>query len=271
MIIDAHTHLGLERFIVKPISAEKRAKPAFKDKIEATVEMLIARMDANGVTRSVAFPHPLEEVDADAANRYVMDAHRAHPDRIIPFALIGDNVEYWLAQGAKGFKQHEILQAPERFDLPRAYRTMADANAPLIIHARSPRPGMVVDTVRNILQSAPSLRVIIAHMGRHTPNTSEHVLGNLEAFRTDTNVYFESSTVRDPEIFRRAIDLVGEDRLLFGTDFPFNSYLDADPTSVEIRLMERAGLDSRVLQKVLGENILHFWAREEEVTGDIKS
>ncbi len=136
-IIDGHTHLGLEKFIVKPISAEKRAKPAFRDKMEASIEMLLERMDADGISRAVCFPYPLEEVDAEAANRYVFDAHTAHPDRVIPFALIGDDVEHWLEQGARGFKQHEILQAPERFNLKRAYGIMANAGVPLIIHARS--------------------------------------------------------------------------------------------------------------------------------------
>ncbi len=115
---------------------------------------------------------------------------------------------------------------------------------------------MVVDTVHKILNDAPGLRVIVAHMGRHTPNSSEHVEHNLLAFRDDTNVYFETSTVRDPAIFRRAVDIVGEDRVIFGTDFPFNSYLNADPTAVEIELMELAGLNSQATQKVFCGNLL---------------
>jgi len=173
LIVDAHTHLGLEEFIVKPISEEKRKKPAFRDPMENRLQSLLARMDANGISRAIAFPYPLEEVDAIQANTHVIGAYRSYPDRIIPFALIGDDVEYWLRLGARGFKQHAILQSPERFDLPRAWRAMAEANVPLIVHLLSRgAPPSVTDQIRAILNAAPRLKVIVAHMGRKTPNTS---------------------------------------------------------------------------------------------------
>jgi predicted TIM-barrel fold metal-dependent hydrolase len=257
LIVDAHTHLGLEAFIVRPIPNDKRRRPAFRDPMENRIENLIARMDANGVSRAVAFGYPLEEVDATLANSYVLEAQRAYPDRIYPFALVGDDVERWLQQGARGFKQHAILQHPERFDLARAYRTMADAGVPLVIHAWS-RPGYptVPDQVRAILRVAPTLKVIVAHMGRGAPNTSEGVAASLEGLRDEPNVFFETSTVRDPDALEYAVRIVGEDRVLFGSDFPFNSHLDADPLAVELTIVWRTTLSLRVKQKILGGNLL---------------
>ncbi|MCL5951573.1 MAG: amidohydrolase [Chloroflexi bacterium] len=257
-IIDAHTHLGLETFVVKPIPTEKRKRPAFRDPLEHRVENLLRRMDTNGVSRAVAFPYPLEEVDPVLVNTYVLDACHAYPDRIIPFALIGDDVDQWLEQGAKGFKQHAILQTPERFNLPRAYRRMAAAQTPLIIHARSLAPEQVTQQIREILNSAPDLRVIVAHMGRHTPNTSEHVEANLQGLRDQANVFFETSTVRDSLIIQRAVELVGENRILFGSDSPFNSHLDADPLAVEIDIIRQAGFPPRVEDKILGGNLMRL-------------
>ncbi len=257
MIIDGHTHLGLERFVVKPISEEKRKKPAFRDPQENRIENLIRRMDANGVSQAVAFPYPLEEVDAVLANTYVLEAYRAYPERIIPFALVGDDVERWVKEGARGFKQHAILQSPERFDLPRAYRIIAQAKVPLLIHARAREDSpSVADQVHWILKCAPDLRVIVAHMGRNTPNTSEKVEASLTALRDEPNVYFETSTVRDPAMIRRAVELIGEERVVFGSDYPFNSYQDADPLAVELGVIARADLASRTRQKILGENLL---------------
>ncbi|MCI0475118.1 MAG: amidohydrolase [Anaerolineales bacterium] len=256
MIIDAHTHIGLKSFIVKPISEEKRTRPAFQDKMEASIEELIARMDANGVTRAVTFAYPLEEVDAVVANEYVLDAARAYPDRIIPFALVGDDIETWVKRGVRGFKEQDILQAPERFDLPRAYRAIADAGLPLLIHARSRTPTMVAERIREILRDAPALRVLVAHMGRHTPNTSEHVEANLLVLRGYPNVYFETSTVRDPNAIRRAVEILGEDRVVFGSDFPFNSFQDPNPLAVELQVIERANLAPTIAEKILSQNIL---------------
>jgi len=256
MIIDAHTHIGLKSFIVNPISEEKRQRPAFQDKLEATGEELIARMEAHGVACAVTFPYPLEEVDAKVANAYVLAAARAYPQRIIPFALVGDDIEEWVKRGVHGFKEQDILQAPERFDLPRAYGAIAEAGLPLLIHARSRTPTMVAERIKAILRGAPSLRIIVAHMGRHTPNTSEHVEANLLALRDYPNVCFETSTVRDAHAIRRAVAILGEDRVIFGSDFPFNSHQDADPLAVELQVIARANLAPQVTAKILRQNIL---------------
>lgn len=258
MIIDAHTHIGLKSFVVKPISEEKLKRPAFRDPMENSIENLIARMDANHVARAVTFAYPLEEVDAVMANEYVFAAHRAHPDRIIPFALIGDDVERWVNAGACGFKEQDILQAPERFDLKRAYAMVAETGKPLLLHGRSRTPGEVSDKIKKMLRDAPQLKVIVAHMGRHTPNTTQHVEENLSALRDAPNVYFETSTVREPAIIARAVELLGEDRVLFGSDFPFNSYQNPDPLAVELDVIRRMNLAPRVMKKILGENILHL-------------
>ncbi len=255
-IIDAHTHLGLEKFIVKRIPDEKRKRPAFRDPMEHRLERLLAQMDRNGVARAVAFPMPLEEVDAAQANEFVLEASRAFPGRIIPFALVGDDVAHWLRQGAQGFKEQDILQAPERFDLPRAYRALAEANVPVIIHARSRTPTQVATKIKTVLRAAPGLRVIVAHMGRHTPNTSEHVESNLLALRDATNVCFETSTVRAPSMIKRAVDIVGEDRVIFGSDLPFNSYLGGDSLAAEMDCIKQAGVSPSVERKIFSENLL---------------
>ncbi len=256
IVVDAHTHLGLEHFIVKPIPEDKRKRPAFRDPMEHRLEALLARMDANGVARAVVFPMPLEEVDAVQANRYVLDAYHAYPDRLIPFALVGEDVSEWVEQGAQGFKEQDILQNPERFDLPRAYRAIAAAHVPIVIHARSRTLTEVADKIKTVLSAAPDLRIIVAHLGRHTPNTGEHVESNLLALRDEPDVYFDTSTVRDPAVFKRAVETVGEERVLFGSDLPFNSYLGGDPLAAEIDCIKRAGLDPRVEQKIFGENLL---------------
>ncbi len=254
-IVDAHTHLGLEAFIVKPIPEEKRKLPGFRDRMENRVDALIARMDANGVCCAVAFPFPLEEVDPVAANTYVLDAYRAHPDRIIPFSLMGDDTDHWLRRGAKGFKQH-ILQSPQRFDRARAYREMARAGVPLVAHLSRTTGKSIPEQVKEIRRHASELKVIVAHMGRSVPNTGEGVEENLRGLRDMENVFLETSTVRDPELIAQAVNVLGGDRLIFGSDFPFNSFMDPDPLAIELETLRRADLTPEILRRVLGENLL---------------
>lgn len=253
--IDAHTHLGLEAFIVKEIPPEKLQMPAFRDPMENRVEKLITRMDANGIDKAITFPYPLEEVDAFAANTYVMEAYRAYPDRIIPFVLVGDDVEYWLGQGARGFKQHGLLQTPDRFDMMRAYRVIAESRVPIIIHFNK-KLGSIAGQAKDIINKVPALVLIIAHLGRHKMNTGVGVDEILESLQDYENIYLETSTVRDPAVIHKAAELY-PDRLVFGSDFPFNSNLDPDPVKVELDVINSAGMPDHVRKKVLGVNILH--------------
>ncbi len=252
VVVDGHTHIGFERFIVRPISEEKRRKPGFKDRMENSAEALMARMDANGVARSVAFAFPLAEADREAANDYVLASARQHPARIIPFLLIGEDIEACLARGARGFKQHFLFE-PERFDARLIYPAIAEAGVPLIAHLRT---RLIVEEAEKILSLAPTLKLVIAHMGRCEPNTGRCVEENLRALRRHERVTFETSTVRDPATFESAVDLVGEDRIIFGSDFPFNSYMDPDPMAVELSVMRRCRLGAAALDKILGRNIL---------------
>lgn len=252
IIIDAHTHLGLEQYIVKPIPAEKRSKPAFQDRQENTLEELLRAMDRNHVDQAVAFPYPLAEVDPDLANGYVLDAAAQFPGRIIPFVLLGNDVETWIAKGARGFKQHLLLE-PDRFDLPTSYRAIAERHLPLIAHLETRG---TVRGVEAILAMAPDLHIMVAHMGRCVPNTGQCVLENIDALAKYPNVFFETSTVRDPSVFRVAVERLGTERICFGSDYPFNSHIDQDPLARELDIMKSAGLSEPVLERIMGRNIL---------------
>ena len=160
-ILDSHTHIGLESFLAEPIPEAKRSRPAFKDAMGNPVERLIARMDANGVQQAIAFGFPLKEIDRIQANDYVLAAQQTYPERIIPFMLVGDDTEYWLTRGAMGFKQQDILYESSRFDLLRAYHTMAEAGVPMLIHFRAgPEPDF------NVARQAQAAQSSLAEAGK---------------------------------------------------------------------------------------------------------
>ncbi|MFC1959648.1 amidohydrolase family protein [Chloroflexota bacterium] len=262
--IDSHTHIGLEEFLAVPIPAEKLSRPAFQDPMENTIDNLLACMDANGINRAITFPLPLKEINRQIANDYVIQAARQHPERIIPFALVGDDTEHWLKQGAVGFKQQNILYAPERFNLFRAYHVMAEAGVPMVIHFRAGPGFAVTEQVLAILTHVPTLKIIVAHMGRHTPNTSQGVEAALLGLRDQSNVFFETSTVRDSAAIGQALSIVGPDRVLFGSDYPFNSFQDADPMAVEVEIILKAGLSPDVQEMIFTKNILHVLGIAEQ-------
>ena len=252
MIIDGHTHLGLESFIVKVIPDWKLRKPAFQVKMENTPENLIPSMDRAGVNRSVVFPFPLEEVDSVQANSYVLEQSREYPDRFIPFALLDSEPERWIDEGCFGFKQHFLL-APERFDPKQIYRTIEHSKRPLVAHFST---GRALEQARTILKIAPGLKLVIAHMGRQVPNTGEGVLDLVRALKDEVGVSFETSTVYDSRTIRTAAEIVGPERIIFGSDYPFNSNTSEDSISREIDVVNNGidGVEAR--EMVFASNIL---------------
>lgn len=258
LIVDAHTHLGLAEFIVKPIPAEKLAKPAFQDKTTQRVEELLSSMDRNSVSRAVVFPFPLAEADADLANGYVLEAWKRYPDRIIPFALLDEKPEYWIDKGFRGFKQHFLLE-PERFDLSKAYPAIAASGKPLMAHFPTYK---IVESAEAILSQAPDIKLIIAHFGRCKPNTGACVTENLEALKKYPNVYFESSTVMDSEVLAGALEIVGPERICFGSDLPFGSKESPNPQGVEIEVIKKAFKGEKNQKQIFSKTILKLLGEE---------
>jgi len=257
-IIDAHTHLGLTEFVVRPISPEKLKKPAFQDKMSQTTEEFLAFLDSNAVEKAVVFPFPLAEADADKANVYVLDAWKAHRDRIIPFALVDDEPLKWAARGFRGFKQHFLLE-PERFDAGRIYREIASTGLPLMAHFPT---YAIVENAERILELAPGIKLIIAHMGRCGPYTGNCVMDNIARLKRFENVYFETSTVRDLPAFRAALAELGASRLCFGSDIPFGSKMGPNPQGEELAALLQAVTDEGDRAKVFSGTILGLVGEE---------
>lgn len=251
MIIDAHTHLGLESFIVRKIPDWKLKKPAFQVKMENKIDVLIKTMDKSCIDKSVVFPFPLEEVDSALANEYVLSNALKFPTRIIPFALLDHEPERWIKSGARGFKQHFLL-APERFNYSEVYSVMERYRVPLIAHFST---GRALEEAMSILKFAPELKLIIAHMGRQVPNTGKGVLKLASALKDKPNIYFETSTVDDPEVIRMTVDIVGSERVLFGSDYPFNSDIRENSVLYEIDVIINSFEDEQIREKVLCKNI----------------
>lgn len=72
MIIDADTHIS----------------PTGEDTYAITCEELIRRMDDAGVDRALTWLRPPYMRDITPSNRYVFEAVRAHPDRLLGFGWV---------------------------------------------------------------------------------------------------------------------------------------------------------------------------------------
>lgn len=89
------------------------------------------------------------------------------------------------------------------------------------------------------------IKVIFAHMGGTHPDLSFKAI---EAAKTVNNIWMDTSQTRQLVVLKRAIQKLGAEKILFGSDMPWGNYLQNLVGILELNLSEA------VLNKVLREN-----------------
>jgi len=103
--------------------------------------------------------------------------------------------------------------------------------------------------IAQVAQSFPELSIIMGHMGCSEVCTPTGVKEAIHVARGNDNVYLETSRVMLASCIAKAVQVVGDTRVLFGSDTPYGSQLD------EITTILRTGLSETSLSRVFSENI----------------
>ena len=208
MIIDFHTHLG-------------RGEPG-ADELQRDIppERLIRVMDEAGVDRAVCFP--VTYTNYRWAITEIAEAVRAYPDRLLGFARVGDTEDAhetlrWgvLEMGMRGLKLHHGC---DRIDpnSPNLHRVMVQAEelaVPVIFDCFGERARLVIP-----LAERYRCPIVLGHMGGLWNVT--WIDACINAARRYPHVYLETSSVLLFAKIEKAVEEVGADRILFGTDGP---------------------------------------------------
>ena len=88
-----------------------------------------------------------------------------------------------------------------------------------------------------VAEAHPGLKVILAHMGGNELALS---MGAIEAARGLTNVYFDTSNCRIPHVIETAVELLGDERILLGSDYPWGSLMANAWTVLDSEIPEDA-------------------------------
>ena len=272
MIIDFHTHIFPAPFREDraPLLA---ADPAFRalyaspEARMAGAAHLIAAMDREGVDRSVVFGFPWQDPELYRRhNDYVLDAVGRHPERLIGLACFSPlaegaarEAERCLQSGLSGVGEIALYGAGITAEVVAALRELmslcAAHDVPVLVHTNEPighsYPGKTPVTLRQIydfIKAYPANRIILAHWGG---GLFFYNLMKKEVPAVLANVWLD--TAASPFLYRARIyplagELLGFDRILFGSDFPL---LEARRY---FREMEEAGLPPEAAAKVKGLN-----------------
>lgn len=244
MIIDFHTHIhspqmkaNRDEYLRRdPDFAVLYANPKAK---MVTVEELINSMDEAGIDVSVVlnFGWSTQSLCVET-NDYILESIARYPKRLIGFCAVQPNsvesaiaeIERCARSGARGIG--ELRPDTQHFDLEddRATEPLVEAlmkyRLILLTHASEPvghsYPGkgeVTPDKLYPFITRYPGLTVVCAHWGGGLPFYALMP----EVKRTLHNVLFDAAAspfLYSPQIYRQVIELVGADKILFGTDYP---------------------------------------------------
>jgi hypothetical protein len=244
VIIDFHTHIfpprlreNREEYLGRdPLFAHLYSDPKAK---VATAEELIASMDEEDIDLSIILnigwtSHEL----CLETNDYIMEAISRYPNRLVGFCAIQPRageaaiaeIERCARGGIRGIGEmrpdiqgfdlrDEAVMGPV-IDAARRYELilLTHSSEP-VGHLYSGKGNITPDILYGFISKFPDLPIVCAHWGGGLPFYALMP----EVARALENVFFDTAAspfLYRPEIFKHVAEIVGVDKILFGTDYP---------------------------------------------------
>jgi len=244
MTVDFHTHVSPPQ-IKKNRNKYIERDPCFailysdpKAKI-ATADELIASMDEAGVDISVILnigwtTHEL----CVETNDYIIDSVSRYPQRLVGFCAVQPQspkaavaeIERCAQAGIRGVGEMrpdmQLFDLGDEVVMEPLVEVLRKHQLVLLLHASEPvghyypgKGGITPDILYPFITSFPDLTLVCAHWGGGLPFYALMP----EVKKAISNVYFDtaaSSFLYTPEVYNQVIQLVGADKILFGSDYP---------------------------------------------------
>jgi predicted TIM-barrel fold metal-dependent hydrolase len=244
MVIDFHTH------VFPPWITKKRQKyidsdPTFailyskKEAKLATADELVQNMDREGIEVSVITNIGWTTHDLCVeTNDYIMESIARYPTRLIGFCAVQpnscqaavDEIERCTKGGIKGVGELrpdiQLFDVQEEEVMVPLVEAMMKYNMILLIHASEPvghlyaGKGVVTpEFIYPLITGFPDLTIVCSHWGGGLPFYALMP----EVKQVMRNVYFDTAAspfLYVPQIYEEVIRLIGEDKILFGSDYP---------------------------------------------------
>ena len=272
MIIDFHTH------IVPPKVKQKRDDYARKcssfasiysdPKAKlATAEEIIAAMDKDGIDISIVLNYGWStQALCHEVNEYILESVGKYPKRLVGFCSVVPaedesglrEVERCINGGARGIGELRLDTHLKRKNAIEKIKPIVDIivknNIILLTHASEPvghqykgkgeaTPGLLYA----LITTFPEMKLVCAHWGGGLPFYA--LMPEVKAALK--NVYFDTAAslyLYTPQIYSQVAQLVGADKILFGSDYPLI------PQRRFLKEIDALDLSAAVKKKILSGN-----------------
>lgn len=215
MIVDADVHIS-----------------PFREDGRISVEELISIIERAGVDKALTWLHPHYFRDVDVGNRYIYEATRKFPDRILGFGWVDPH--YGVEQAIESVRrcvdeygfwgvklngaQNEFYIDHEEFVLP-VIEAIAQSGKLIAFHIGTDAYDQTHPfRLAKIARRFPELKILAVHMGGVAHRDLSHAM--IEVAQDHPNIFLIGSAVRTGAILR-AIKILGAQRVCFGSDTPF--------------------------------------------------
>ena len=244
MIIDFHTHVFSPQ-IKKNRSKYIDSDPCFailysdsKAKL-ATADELIASMDEAGLDISVIanIGWTTHELCVEG-NDYILESIARYPQRLIGFCAVQPQsyeaaiaeIERCAKEGIRGVGEMrpdmQLFDLNDEVVMEPFIEVLKKHKLILLTHASEPvghdYPGkgaITPDMLYPFIASFPDLTIVCAHWGGGLPFYALMP----EVAQVMSNVFFDTAAsplLYNPQVYNQVIQLVGGDKILFGSDYP---------------------------------------------------
>jgi len=244
VIIDFHTHI-FPRLFRDDRAALFSGEPGFEiiynspQSSLAGVGDLIRTMDEEEVDKSVIFGVPWENKESfKRHNDYIIECVNKYPDRLIGFSCFSalssegaKEAERCLDSGLSGVGELAVYESGLTAEITEALKDVmslcSQFDVPMLLHVNEPvghnYPGKAPITLLQIYQfikTYSSNKIVLAHWGG---GIFFYALMKKEVREVLENVWFDTAAspyLYSEDTYRIASEIIGFEKILFGSDYP---------------------------------------------------
>ncbi|MEZ5122759.1 MAG: amidohydrolase family protein [Solirubrobacterales bacterium] len=160
-----------------------------------------------------------------------------------------------------GVKLHPLLDAyhPNDPALHPLVEELVRRGMPALIHCGHPIFTLPW-SIEELAVEFPEAKIILGHMGH---GNIVYIDGSIAVAARNPNVYLETSGMPMHTKIAEAVERVGPDRVLFGSDAPFHE------VGVEVRKVQVSGLSPELVTRVLETNSRKLFFGADDATAPI--
>ena len=244
MLIDTHIHIGDKLESKRNLETSKfknvyRLYACLDPDVIDNTEDFVKRLDY-----FFAIPIVFCETDIPKANNYVLKYSQNNSGAVAVFLIDENkNFEEFVSQTRFNiFKEHFSLHNCEDvLKRSSAYDYISQNDGYLLLHTFSDKTYSYVKYLR---KEFPNMKIIVAHLGRDSFGTYDYTKNMIDMLSVDEKIYTDISTIKNPNLIQYAIKKYGSERVLFGSDFPYEA-------SMQTKLDDYLNIiqDAKVLRK----------------------